>query len=212
LIAMLCFMSSITLHAESRKIERHALTLVGAFFSITSFFLTPVAYLIIVALVGFIIAGLIALKSKRSDRKVAEVIARDDTDEIQETVRRLELKLARAEIRQKRLDLFALIYSGIILAGIGLNTSPWLPAEQLDFTNGQPPLAVYVLSTSDSEYILLNAYTRQIEFLRADIIKSRTLCVPNPSLLERPFILPSLNQPLPTLISSGPKYKDCPEP
>ena len=182
------------------SLERSVLIALGVFFCVASFFLSQIPSLALVVVISLIMEVIERKQGKELHREVQEIIERSDLREIQLTKRRLERQKLRLQARIKRFSLAMVIYTGVLFGIIALNTSPWLPTELLTFTNGRPPEIVYVLSSSDTGYVFMNAATRQIEFASSGIIKNQAICSAKSDFL---------NDTIPALLSAGPDYASC---
>lgn len=200
IIATLCFIALREQRLRVRTYEKHGLIITGVFFTISSFFFASIVNLIAISLLPPIAYGISSLRLRSLKRRNRKLIERGDVEQMQSALEILERKLERTKILEIRTGIGTIISIGAVLAIIGLTTSPWLPTERLTFTNGKYAEFGYMLSTSDTEDIFLNADTRQLEFLNANTVKNRFICSSN-SLAG--------DESLPTLLNVGPKYPDC---
>jgi hypothetical protein len=199
-LATVCFGAIRMSGARLGALERSVITVLGVFFCVASFFLTTIPTLVFIVVVNVLIEIVGQRKGEKFDREIKEVIDRSDLTEIQLTMRKLERKRRRLQASMKRFSLVIVVYSGILFGIIAVNTSPWMPTERLLFTNGRHTETVYILSSSDSEYVFLDAATRKIEFASSGIVKNQAICATKSNFL---------NETIPALLSAGPDYASC---
>lgn len=80
-----------------------------------------------------------------------------------------------AVARQQNNRLIAGQFVALMISGVLLSETPWLPLEKIS-TEGSDPVAAYVLSGKDGDtWVVLPDDTREVEFIPADREPSREL-------------------------------------
>ena len=93
----------------------------------------------------------------------------------------------------------AISYAVIALV-IGLSGQPWLPAERIS-VDGQPAVTGYILSTAQTETVVLVEKTREVLRLEGSTV-SRRYCALQPNTSR-------INRPLAAMLGGVPQYPAC---
>lgn len=207
IISMICVIT-IIIRRSAKEVKYEAqLIFVGILFGLVSIVTAP--FLLLCLAAATIGIGWIRARSsyRRLDKRVAEVVARNDPAELNSAREELEKTREDAQQRMKAASFQLMIGAAIVLGLFTLTAPPWYPSEKLD-VKGFHPQTVYVLSEDQNEIAVLNANTRQLEYFDVHLVESRELCSYGRSSVADAL----LNyESLPGLFNSfGPQYTKCP--
>ena len=194
-VCALCIVRLLSLDVKGRQ----GLILLATTLGILSYYLGPIEIILIMSAL-LVVSFIDRLRTIRSRRAHAKILASGDVDELKEHCESLDRQIAKLERAGKVTGMARLVTFAIGVAVIAILPAPWLPAVSLTLDHGRP-FTAYILSSGNG-LVVLTDDSRQVEYINSNDVTRKFVCTTGSDWL---------NEPIPLLLSSHTRYPQCPK-